>query len=251
MSRRVLVRRILALGATSGIAREALRCFAAEGAHLFLVARDAVKLTAIADDLKVRGAAAVECLQADLADSTLHPEILDRAFSIWQGLDAALIAHGTLPNQRQAETNMSALRDAIDANYVSAVLWLAQLANRFEQQRSGVIAVIGSVAGDRGRKSNYIYGSAKAALTTYAAGLRLRLEPAGVHLVLIKPGWVSTPMTAHVKQNALFASAERAGRDVHNAIVEPRPVIYVPWFWKWLMLVIRLMPEPIFKKLNL
>jgi decaprenylphospho-beta-D-erythro-pentofuranosid-2-ulose 2-reductase len=251
MSRRVLVRRILALGATSGIAREALRCFAAEGAHLFLVARDAAKLTAIADDLKVRGAAAVECLQADLADSTLHPEILDRAFSIWQGLDAALIAHGTLPDQRQAETNMSALRDAIDANYVSAVLWLAQLANRFEQQRSGVIAVISSVAGDRGRKSNYIYGSAKAALTTYAAGLRLRLEPAGVHLVLIKPGWVSTPMTAHVKQNALFASAERAGRDVHNAIVEPRPVIYVPWFWKWLMLVIRLMPEPIFKKLNL
>jgi decaprenylphospho-beta-D-erythro-pentofuranosid-2-ulose 2-reductase len=251
MSRGVLVRRFLALGATSGIAREALRCFAAESARLFLVARDPEKLRATADDLKVRGAVAVECLQADLTDSTLHSEILDRAFSIWQGLDAALIAHGTLPDQEQAETDMSTLRDALDANYVSAALLLAQLAKRFEQQRSGVIAVIGSVAGDRGRKSNYIYGSAKAGLATYAAGLRLRLAPVGVHMVLIKPGWVSTPMTTHLKQNALYASSERAGRDVYNAIVEPRPVAYVPWFWKWIMLAIRLMPDAIFKKLNL
>lgn len=251
MSRRVLVRRLLALGATSGIAREALRCVAAQGARLYLVARDSEKLGVTADDLKVRGAAAVECLQADLADSNLHSEILDRAFSIWQGLDAALIAHGTLPDQDQAEKDMSVLQDALDANYVSTALLLAQLANRFEQQRSGVIAVIGSVAGDRGRKSNYIYGSAKAGLATYAAGLRLRLEPAGVHVILIKPGWVSTPMTAHLKQNALYASSERAGRDVYNAIVQPRPVVYIPWFWKWLMLAIRLVPDAIFKRLNL
>jgi decaprenylphospho-beta-D-erythro-pentofuranosid-2-ulose 2-reductase len=251
MSRRVLVRRILALGATSGIAREALRCFAAEGARLFLVARDPEKLRATADDLKVRGAAAVECVQADLMDTALHQEMLDRTFSIWQGLDAALIAHGTLPDQEQTEKNMSALRNALEANYISAALLLAQLANRFEQQRSGVIAVIGSVAGDRGRKSNYIYGSAKAGLAPYAAGLRLRLEPASVHVVLIKPGWVSTPMTAHLRQNALYASPKRAGRDVYKAIVQPRAVVYVPWFWKWIMLAIRLTPGAIFKKLNL
>jgi short-subunit dehydrogenase len=244
-------RRVLVLGATSGIAREALRCFAAESANLFLVARDTDRLLAVAGDLKIRGANTVEIMTADLTDSSLYPAILDRAFSSWQGLDAALIAHGTLPNQVAAEADMAQLRDAIDANYMSAVLLMAQLANRFEEQHAGVLAVIGSVAGDRGRRSNYIYGSAKAAVATFAAGLRLRLEPAGAQVVLIEPGWVSTPMTSHLKQNLLYATAERAGRDVYSAMLHPRPVVYVPWFWKWLMLIIRLLPDFIFRKLNL
>lgn len=243
-------RRLLVLGATSGIARETLRRFAAEGANLFLVARDPDKLSAVAGDLQVRGANAVATFQADLLDSSRHAAILDQAFDLWQGLDAALIAHGTLPDQHQAETDMAVLQAAIDANFVSAALLLSQLANRFEQQRSGVIAVIGSVAGDRGRKSNYIYGSAKAALATFTAGVRLRLRPVGVHVVLIKPGFVSTPMTSHLKQSFLFASAERAGRDVYAAIISPRPVVYVPWFWKWIMLVVRLLPDFIFRRLN-
>jgi decaprenylphospho-beta-D-erythro-pentofuranosid-2-ulose 2-reductase len=246
-----MTRRVLILGATSGIARETSRCFAAERARLFLVARDHVKLKAVADDLKIRGAESVETYHADLTDDSAHPEIIARAVAAWDGLDAALIAHGTLPDQVAAENDPSVLRSAMEINYFSAVSLLMQIAKVFEERRSGVLAIIGSVAGDRGRRSNYVYGSAKAALATFVAGLRLRLAPAGVQVVLIKPGWVSTPMTAHLRQNFLFVDAERAGRGVYNAMISPRAVVYVPWYWKWIMRIVRSAPEPIFAKLNL
>lgn len=246
-----MTRRVLILGATSGIARETSRCFAAERAKLFLVARDQDKLTAVADDLKIRGAASVETYQADLTDGSAHPGIVARAVAAWDGLDAALIAHGTLPDQVAAENDPSVLRNAMETNYFSAVSLLTQLAKVFEVRRSGVLAIIGSVAGDRGRRSNYVYGSAKAALATFVAGLRLRLAPAGVQVVLIKPGWVSTPMTAHLQQNFLFVDAAQAGRGVYKAMISPRAVVYVPWYWKWIMRMVRWVPEPIFAKLNL
>jgi decaprenylphospho-beta-D-erythro-pentofuranosid-2-ulose 2-reductase len=246
-----MTRRVLILGATSGIARETSRCFAAEGAKLFLVARDSQKLAAVAADLKVRGAQAVETHEADLAVYSDHAAIISRAASAWQGLDAALIAHGTLPDQTLLENDLAALREAVDTNYFSTVSLSMQLAAVFEKQRSGVLAVIGSVAGDRGRRSNYVYGSAKAAVATFVAGLRLRLLAAGVQVVLIKPGWVSTPMTAHLPQNFLYISAEKAGRGVHKAMISNTRVVYLPWYWKWIMAVIRMLPEPIFAKLNL
>jgi decaprenylphospho-beta-D-erythro-pentofuranosid-2-ulose 2-reductase len=246
-----MTRRVLILGATSGIARETSRCFAAEGAKLFLVARDSQKLAAVAADLKVRGAQAVETYEADLAAYSDHAAIINRAASAWQGLDAALIAHGTLPDQTLLENDLAALREAVDTNYFSTVSLSMELAAVFEKQRSGVLAVIGSVAGDRGRRSNYVYGSAKAAVATFLAGLRLRLLAAGVQVVLIKPGWVSTPMTAHLPQNFLYISAEKAGRGVHKAMISHTRVVYLPWYWKWIMAVIRMLPEPIFAKLNL
>ena len=246
-----MTRRVLILGATSGIARETSRCFAAERARLFLVARDRDKLAAVADDLKIRGAESVETLQADLTDDSVHPGIIARAVAAWEGLDAALIAHGTLPDQVAAENDPSVLRSAMETNCFSAVSLLMQLAKVFEERRSGVLAIIGSVAGDRGRRSNYVYGSAKAALATFVAGLRLRLAPAGVRVVLVKPGWVSTPMTAHLRQNFLFVDAEQAGRGVYHAMISPRAVVYLPWYWKWIMGIIRSVPEPIFAKLNL
>ena len=107
------------------------------------------------------------------------------------------------------------------------------------------------MAGDRGRRSNYVYGSAKAALATFVAGLRSRLALAKVQVVLIKPGWVSTPMTQHLPQNFLFVSAERAGREVYKAMVSPPAIVYCPWYWKWIMGFIRFIPESIFAKLNL
>jgi short-subunit dehydrogenase len=246
-----MTRRVLILGATSGIARETSRCFAAEGARLFLVARDQEKLTALAGDLKIRGAESVETHHADLTDYSAHPAIIARAFRLWEGLDAALIAHGSLPDQLSAENDPAVLRSAMETNCFSVVSLLTQLGKVFEEQRCGVLAVIGSVAGDRGRRSNYIYGSAKAAIATFAAGLRLRLAPAGVHVVLIKPGWVSTPMTEHLPQNFLFASAEQVGRGVYKAMISPRAVVYLPWYWKWVMGIIRSVPELIFAKLNL
>ncbi len=186
-----------------------------------------------------------------MTDYPSYPLIISRAFAVWGGLDAALIAHGTLPDQLSTENDSAHLRNSIEINYFSVASLLMQLGKAFEEQRSGVLAVIGSVAGDRGRQSNYVYGSAKAALATFVAGLRLRLAPANVHVVLIKPGWVSTPMTLHLPQNFLFASAEQVGRGVYEAIISPRAVVYLPWYWKWIMRMIRSVPEPVFAKLNL
>jgi short-subunit dehydrogenase len=244
-------RRVVILGATSGIAQETARCFAVEHAKLFLVARDPRKLAALAADLRIRGAESVETMQADLTDASARARIIGNAFDMWSGLDAALIAHGTLPDQGATESDPDVLRQEIETNYVSVVSLLMQLSKALEEQRAGVLCVIGSVAGDRGRRSNYVYGSAKAGVSTFVAGLRVRLAAAGVCVVLIKPGWVSTPMTAHLRQNFLFATAEQAGRGVYNVMVSPRAVVYLPWYWKWIMAVIRLIPEPIFARLNL
>jgi decaprenylphospho-beta-D-erythro-pentofuranosid-2-ulose 2-reductase len=246
-----MTRRVLILGATSGIAQETSRCFAAEHAKLFLVARDEKKLKALTDDLKIRGAQAVETFCADLTDYSVQPLIISRAMTVWDGLDAALIAHGTLIDQLSAENDPALLRQSIETNYCSIVALLTQLGTVFEAQRSGVLAVIGSVAGDRGRRSNYIYGSAKAGIATFVGGLRLRLAPAGVQVVLLKPGWVSTPMTAHLRQNFLFISAVLAGRRVYTRMLSPRAIVYIPWYWKWIMGIIRSLPESVLLKLNL
>jgi short-subunit dehydrogenase len=246
-----MTRRVLILGATSGIAQNVSRCFAAEHAKLFLVARDSEKLKGLTDDLKIRGAESVEICEADLTDNSSHPLIISKSVAVWGGLDAALIAHGTLPDQLSMENDPALLRNSIEVNYVSAVSLLMQLGKVFEDQRSGVLAIIGSVAGDRGRRSNYVYGSAKAGLATFVAGLRLRLATANVQVVLIKPGWISTPMTAHLRQNFLFASPEQAGREIYKAMISPRAVVYCPWYWKWIMGFIRFIPEPIFARLNL
>jgi decaprenylphospho-beta-D-erythro-pentofuranosid-2-ulose 2-reductase len=246
-----MTRRVLILGATSGIAQNVSRCFAAEHARLFLVARDPEKLKTLPGDLKIRGAESVETCEADLTDDSSFPLIISKSVAVWGGLDAALLAHGTLPDQMSVENDPALLRNSIEVNYVSAVSLLMQLGKAFEDQRSGVLAIIGSVAGDRGRRSNYVYGSAKAALATFVAGLRLRLAAANVQVVLIKPGWVSTPMTAHLPQNFLFASSEQVGRGVYKAIISPRPIVYLPWYWKWIMRMIRSLPEPVFAKLNL
>jgi decaprenylphospho-beta-D-erythro-pentofuranosid-2-ulose 2-reductase len=248
-----MTRRVLILGASSGIAQEASRCFAAEHAKIFLVARDPQKLRAVADDLRIRGAEAVETQQAELTNYSVYSQVINRAFTVWAGLEVALVAHGTLPDQSSAETDPAVLGRAIETNYVSVIMLLAQLATVFQKQGFGILSVIGSVAGDRGRRSNYVYGSAKAGVATFVAGLRLRLAVAGVTVVLIKPGWVNTPMTAHLKKNFLFASAEQVGRGVYDAIIsrKPRAVVYLPWYWNWIMTIIRVVPEPIFAKLNM
>jgi len=246
-----VTRRVLIVGATSAIAQAASRFFASEHARLILVGRDASKLQAVAEDLRVRGAECVLPVVADLTDDALRTAIVSQALGEWQGLDAALIAYGVLPDQSACESDTAALRSALETNWVSVASWLAHLANVFEAQRSGVLAVIGSVAGDRGRRSNYVYGSAKAAIDTFVAGLRQRLAPTGASVVLIKPGWVSTPMTAHLPQGFLSASPEQVGRGIYDAMLARRSVVYLPWYWKWIMTIIRLIPEPIFTKLKL
>jgi decaprenylphospho-beta-D-erythro-pentofuranosid-2-ulose 2-reductase len=243
--------RVLIIGATSAIAGETARAYAEDGARLFLTGRNAGKLVSVRDDLRVRGATQVETAVLDVSQIARHREVLDSAIAALGGLDVALIAHGVLPDQASSQQSVADTIEALHVNFTATIALLTELANYFEGQRSGCIAVIASVAGDRGRQSNYVYGAAKGGVERFLQGLRNRLHQSGITVVTIKPGLVATPMTAAMKKNPLFASAERVGRGIHRAIERRRDVAYIPWFWRPLMAVIRSIPERIFKRLHL
>ncbi len=246
------MKQVMVIGATSAIAQSVARLYAVRGARMFLVARNAERLAAVADDLRVRGAAAVDFIAADLADHGRHGEILAAAWSALPGMDVALIAHGVLPDQSQCQLSVADTLHALNINFLSVVSLLTPLANQFEASQRGTIAVISSVAGDRGRKSNYIYGSAKSGLDAFLQGLRNRLSKLGVHVVTIKPGFVDTPMTAHIPERGLlWAQPEDVAAGIVNAIDKQKDVVYLPRFWALIMLIIRSIPERIFKRLNL
>jgi decaprenylphospho-beta-D-erythro-pentofuranosid-2-ulose 2-reductase len=244
-------RRVLALGATSAIAEATLRLLAEQGASFFLVARSAEKLAAVRDDLLTRGAAAVSAAVADLDDTAAHPALLAQAVNALGGIDLALLAHGVLGDQAAAERDYAAAEAILRTNFLSAVSLTTWLANYYEAERRGVLAVISSVAGDRGRKSNYVYGASKGGLNVFLDGVRNRIDRAGVHVLTIKPGFVATPMTAHLPHNALFAQPAQVARHILRAIEKRKDVAYVPPFWGLIMLVVRSVPRRIFKKMNM
>ncbi len=245
------MRNVLIVGATSAIAQAVARRFAADGDRLFLVGRNVEKLQAVAADLRVRGASQVESYVLDLRDLDRHPELIDLAEGALGPLDMVLIAHGVLPDQKACEASVEATLDAFQVNALSVISLLTLLANRFEARRRGTLAVLSSVAGDRGRRNNYVYGAAKGAVSLFTEGLRARLFPAGVRVVTVKPGPVDTPMTAHLKKSPLFADPDDVGARIYRAMVRGEDVVYVPWFWRWIMFVLRLVPEAVFKRLNL
>ncbi|MHB0970551.1 MAG: SDR family oxidoreductase [Thermoanaerobaculia bacterium] len=245
------VQRMLVIGATSAIAHETLKLFADAGIRLVLVGRNTDRLQRVGDDLRTRGATIERTILLDVTDLTRHREVVDQAVSILGGIDVVLIAHGSLGDHGLSSRDPDASSRELMINAVSTLSLLTLIADRMEQQRSGCIAVITSVAGDRGRQSNYVYGAAKAAVDVFLEGLRNRLHKSGVAVVTIKPGLVDTPMTRHLRHNVLFASAAVAGRGVHRAILRRRNVVYVPSYWRWIMLAIRLLPEPLFKRMNL
>jgi decaprenylphospho-beta-D-erythro-pentofuranosid-2-ulose 2-reductase len=245
------MRRLIIFGATSAIAEATAREFARRGDALFLVARSSERLQAIANDLKVRGASNVATHCLDLRDTSAYEAVLSEATSALGGLDAALIAHGTLSDQKACEASSEILLDEFNTNALSAMALCMQLAARFEAQKRGVIAVISSVAGDRGRRSNYAYGAAKAAVTAFTSGLRQRLRPSGVYVVTVKPGFVDTPMTAAFKKNALWASPASIGKAIARAMIAGTPVIYTPAFWRPIMWIIRCVPEFVFSRLQM
>lgn len=244
-------RRVVIVGATSAIASEVARAYAEAGAHLFLLGRNADRLAAVANDLRARGARQVETAVLDVTDLGRHEPALDAAAVALGGLDVVLVAHGTLPDQRRCQASVADTLYAIDVNFRSVVALLTLVATRLEAQGRGTIAVITSVAGDRGRQSNYVYGAAKGGLAVFLQGLRNRLYRSGVVVVTLKPGFVDTPMTAGVRKNPLFASARRAGRTIHRAIEAGRTTAYIPWFWRPIMTVVNNLPESIFKRLRL
>lgn len=243
--------KVLILGGASAIAQATARLFASEGASLFLTDLREERLKMVADDLKVRGAAKVEYLAVDANDLERHEETLQAADAALGGLDAALIAYGTLPDQRACEQSWELTQREFSTNGLSLLSYLRLLGNYFETKRAGCIAAISSVAGDRGRQSNYTYGAAKGAVAIYLGGLRHHLYKSGVKVVTIKPGFVDTPMTAAYKKGLLWAKPEAVARSIHRAMRRGKGVIYVPWFWWFIMLIIRNLPDCIFNRTKL
>ncbi len=238
--------RVLVLGATSAIAQQVARAYAERGAALFLVARSEERLLAVADDLRVRGGQ-VETAVADLDDEAVHEELLARAAP----LGIVFLAYGVLGDAQRAQESAEAAQAILRTNLSSPVSLLTRAAQRLEAQGSGCIVALASVAGDRGRGSNAVYGAAKAGLSAFLSGLRNRLSRSGVRVITVKPGLVDTPMTGHLPKNRLYSSPERVARDLLRGIDGTADVIYTPWWWRWIMLVVRLIPERLFKRLSL
>lgn len=249
------MKRILVLGATSGIAEACCRLWAERGDSLFLVARNADKLAAVAADLRTRGALYVDTAIADLDDTAAHPELLAHAINSLAGLDIAFLPLGVLGHQAEAERSFTHAAEILHTNFAAPVSLLTWLANDCAQRRSGTLAVLSSVAGDRGRKSNYVYGSSKAGLSAFLSGLRNRIDREGVRVLTIKPGPVKTAMTTGMKGSEKFADVDTVAATIVKALdADPGKgpdVLYVPGKWRIIMAVVRAVPERVFKKLNL
>lgn len=243
-------KRILILGATSAIAQAIARKFASSETQFFLIGRDIQKLDAVATDLQERFSCMVHRYQMDLADNSRHQEVIETAKKKLGNFDLALIAHGVLPEQDEIKNDADAVLNSLNVNFNSAVSLLTHMSDIFEQQKTGSIAVISSVAGDRGRKMLYVYGAAKAGLSSFADGLRGRMIEHGVHVLNIKPGVIATPMTEHLKKGVLTSTPERVATDVYKAIRKKQDILYTPGRWWAIMFIVRHIPERIFKKLS-
>lgn len=244
------MQKIVVLGATSAIAQATLRLCARHGKEMLLVARAPERLSVVRSDLLARGAKAVEILPADFNEISRHKEILRFVEERLPGFDTVLLAFGSLLDPEQSARSVELSLQEWNTNFVCAAALLTLFANHFEQRRSGCVAAITSVAGDRGRRSNYVYGAAKGALSIFLQGLRSRLHPAGVRVITIKPGPVDTPMTAHMRKGVAFVKPEVIARDIYRALEDgSRDVLYTPSYWRYIMAAIRILPERIFKRL--
>lgn len=243
--------KILVFGATSAVAQAFCRLAVARGAEFFLVGRHAARLAAVAEDLRVRGAKQVETALADLDELASHHGLVERAAARLGELDVVLLAQGVLGDPEACRREGSAAASVLVTNLVAPASLLTHVAARMEERGAGCIVAISSVAGDRGRQSNYVYGAAKGGLSIFLQGLRNRLWRKGVHVVTAKPGFIDTPMTAHLPKNRLYASPVDVAAGILRAVDHRSDVVYLPWFWRWIMLIIRSIPERLFKRLSL
>jgi len=245
------MKKIIVLGATSGIAVEVQRLLAREGRELLLVARSQHRLAEIQADLLVRGAQQVLTYSADLASIQQHAAIFEFVRHTFPGFDTVLLAYGSMHDQKDSETSVDILLEELQVNFVSATAILTLFAADLERRRTGCLAAITSVAGDRGRRSNYVYGSSKGALSLFLQGLRSRLHPAGVRVITIKPGPVQTPMTDHMANSPRFADPQQVAQDIVRALERRSPdVLYTPKIWRYIMTAVQQIPESIFKRLS-
>jgi len=244
-------KKILVLGATSGIAEACVRLWAARGDSLYMVGRNADRLAVVAADARTRGASFVDVAVANLDDTGKHAEMLAHAINGLGGFDIAFLALGVLGDQAEAERNFAVANQILQTNFNAPVSLLTWLASYTAQRHAGTLAVLSSVAGERGRKSNYVYGSSKAGLTAFVDGLRNRIDREGVRVMTIKPGPVKTSMTEGMKNLPLLADVDDVAATLVKAIDKGSDVVYVPGIWRIIMAVIRMIPERVFKKLNL
>ena len=239
--------KILILGATSPIARALAMRFAAEGNSLFLAGRDRVEAERLAADLTIRtGAVAIPGI-FDAAELYFHATFFEQTIAALGGLDGVVLCFGTLGDETAAQTRPDQAVATVNQNFTGAVSLLTLAAHHLEQQRSGFVVVIGSVAGERGRASNYVYGSAKGALAIFAQGLRARMARAGVRVMTVKLGTVDTRMTWG-RDSRLIVAPEAAADRIIAAWSRKAEVVYVPWFWRPIMGIVRMVPERIFKR---
>ena len=244
-------RTILVIGATSAIAHACSRQWAGRDTQFLLVGRDHARLAACAADLVARGSQA-DIHVLDVEDLSGHAALWQESEARFGAPDIALLAHGTLPEQTACERDPALAAREFSLNATSTIALLTALAPAMRIRGAGRIAVITSVAGDRGRASNYLYGSAKAAVSTFCEGLRAALAGHGVTVTDIRPGVVDTPMTSHLKLPAPpLRTPEQIAPAIVTAIERGRAVAYVPWFWRWILLVIRMLPRPLFHRLKL
>jgi decaprenylphospho-beta-D-erythro-pentofuranosid-2-ulose 2-reductase len=242
---------VLVIGATSPIARAAAAQLARAGHALVLAARDGDEVRAIAADLRLRTGVAAEAVELDALDFDSHPALVGRILSSHPEMEGVLIAVGYLGDQERAKTDFAEARRIIDTSFTACVSLLTPLAEHFERRGGGWICVVSSVAGDRGRQSNYVYGAAKGGLSVYLQGLRNRLFHAGVRVVTVNPGFVDTRMTFGKPGTFLVAPPEAVARGIVRAVRGGRDVVYLPGFWRPVMFAIRSIPEALFKRLRL
>jgi len=244
--------RVIVLGATSAIAEATARLYAAEGADLLLVGRHVGKLSSIASDLKIRGASRAETAVHDLASVQGVDATLGDFIHQLGGVDHILIAYGILGDQADAERDQSVADDILQINFNSAAAWCLAAAAELERQGRGSLVVIGSVAGDRGRRANFVYGAAKAGLAALVEGIAHRFANKGPRAVIIKPGPTITPMTESFdRKGLLWATAPQVAAVVRAAADRGGPVVYAPWFWRYIMLIIRNLPSAIFNRMDI
>ena len=242
--------RIVIVGATSAIAEQCARLWVRAAVDIVLIGRDLVRVSRVAADLRVRSPhSSVTAHEVNFLDPA-SITVLAQKLSSEKAIDVVLIAHGNLPDQKECEHDVALARDALEINGVSPVLFAEAFAQQMEQVGRGTIAIVGSVAGDRGRKTNYVYGAAKGMVERYAQGLQHRFAYSKITIVLIKPGPTATPMTAHLPQRGM-ATAQAVASRIVAAIASGTPVVYVPAKWAVIMMVIRHLPRAIFNKLNI
>jgi short-subunit dehydrogenase len=248
-----LQKHIVIIGATSGMAEHCARLWVqAEPVRLTLVGRHRAKTAAVAADLGVRNPACdIDVMTADFLDPASIRATVE-AIVQQSAPDIVLIAQGTLPDQAECQTDLQLCRDTLEINGISPVLFAEAFIQPMEEANHGTLALIGSVAGDRGRKSNYVYGSAKGLVSRYAEGLQHRLAKSKVKVVLIKPGPTDTPMTAAFKAKGMkMAPVEAVAREILAAVEKGKAVAYVPAKWKIIMHIIRHLPNLIFNRINI